>query len=105
MSPDTSDEAPPDASTKSDASLQPWQFFVLAALGCATAVTFLVRNHGIVPVILLSVMMGATALGGLGALRLVRPLGSPHDERGIVVGQRLGVLLGHDKARAMRTIT
>jgi ribosomal protein L40E len=88
----------------SDSSLQPWQFFVLAALGCATAVTFLVRNHGVVPVILLSVMMGTTALVGLAALRVVRPLLSPQDERGAVVGQRLRVLLEQDKALALRTI-
>jgi hypothetical protein len=89
---------------KSDSSLQPWQFFVLAALGCATAVTFLVRGHGVVPVILLSVMMATTALVGLAALRVVRPLVSPQDERGAVVGQRLRVLLEQDKALALRTI-
>ena len=89
---------------KSDSSLQPWQFFVLAALGCATAVTFLVRNNGVVPVILLSVMMATTALVGLAALRAVRPLVSPQDERGAVVGQRLRVLLEQDKALALRTI-
>jgi hypothetical protein len=94
--------APHDA--KSDSSLQPWQFFVLAALGCATAVTFLVRGHGVVPVILLSVMMATTALVGLAALRVVRPLVSPQDERGAVVGQRLRVLLEQDKALALRTI-
>ncbi len=93
-----------ETSTKPDSSLQPWQFFVLAALGCATAVTFLVRSHGIVPVILLAVLMATTALVGLAALRAVRPLVSPHDERGVVVGQRLRVLLEQDKALALRTI-
>jgi len=98
-------ESSTDAQQKpADSSLQPWQFFVLAALGCATAVTFLVRNHGVVPVILLSVMMATTALVGLAALRVVRPLVSPQDERGAVVGQRLRVLLEQDKALALRTI-
>ena len=32
--------------------LQPWQFFVLAALACATAVTFLARGQGVAVVIL-----------------------------------------------------
>src|SRR5215468_6571005 len=95
---------PADIQSKADSSLQPWQFFVLAALGCATAVTFLVRNHGVVPVILLSVMMGTTALVGLGMLRAVRPLVNPHDDRGAVVGHRLRVLLEQDKALALRTI-
>ena len=98
LRPDATDSQPKDS------SLQPWQFFVLAALGCATAVTFLVRNHGVIPVILLSVMMATTALIGLGALRAVRPLVSAHDERGAVVGQRLRVLLEQDKALALRTI-
>ena len=98
-----SSETPIDASPKTDSSLQPWQFFVLAALGCATAVTFLVRNQGVVPVILLSLMMGATALVGLAVLRLVKPIVSPQDERA-VVGQRLRKLLEQDKALALRTI-
>ena len=110
MSSEISTKSPAEAGhyahhdAKSDSSLQPWQFFVLAALGCATAVTFLVRGHGVVPVILLSVMMATTALVGLAALRLVRPLVSPQDERGVVVGQRLRVLLEQDKALALRTI-
>jgi len=60
MSSEISTKSPAEAGhyahhdAKSDSSLQPWQFFVLAALGCATAVTFLVRGHGVVPVILLS---------------------------------------------------
>jgi hypothetical protein len=95
---------PTDVQSKPDSSLQPWQFFVLAALGCATAVTFLVRSHGVVPVVLLSVMMATTALVGLAVLRVVRPLVTPHDERGAVVGQRLRVLLEQDKALALRTI-
>jgi hypothetical protein len=93
-----------DGQPRPDNSLQPWQFFVLAALGCATAVTFLARNHGVVPVILLSVMMATTALVGLAALRAVRPLVSPHDDRDAVVRQRLRALLEQDKALALRTI-
>ena len=95
---------PTDVQSKQDSSLQPWQFFVLAALGCATAVTFLVRSHGVVPVMLLSVMMATTALVGLAVLRVVRPLVTPQDDRGAVVGQRLRVLLEQDKALALRTI-
>jgi len=79
MSSETSTEAgaKPDAAN----SLQPWQFFVLAALGCATAATFLIRDRGPIPVILLSVLMGTVALVGLAALRALRPLVSPQDDR------------------------
>src|SRR5436190_20878530 len=45
-----------------DQSLQPWQFFVLAALGCATAATFIVRGQGMAPVILLTLLMGTIGL-------------------------------------------
>ena len=47
------------------------------ALGCATAVTFLARGQGVTAVILLRVLMAATALVGMAALRTVRPLVSP----------------------------
>jgi hypothetical protein len=84
--------------------LQPWQFFVLAALGCATAVTFLVRNRGVTPVILLTVLMAATALVGLAVLRTVRPLVGPHDDSTAVVGHRTRAALEREKALALRTI-
>ena len=49
-----------------DQGLQPWQFFVLGALGCATAVTFIARGQGITSVVLLGLLMGTAALvGGL----------------------------------------
>ena len=50
------------SSETSTNTLQPWQFFVLAALGCATAVTFMVRSQGVVNVVLLSVLMATCAL-------------------------------------------
>src|SRR5262245_10795125 len=55
-------------------SLQPWQFFVLAALGCATAATFMARGQGITAVILLTLLMGTAAVIGLAMLRALNPL-------------------------------
>ena len=49
-------------SSETSTSLQPWQFFVLAALGCATAVTF-ARGEGVTVVVLL----GDDGDGGLSA--------------------------------------
>ena len=68
------------------AALQPWQFFVLAALGCATAVTFIARGQGVLAVVLLGVLMAASALVGLAALRAAasarQPGRGPHrDDR------------------------
>jgi hypothetical protein len=88
----------------SDAGLQPWQFFVLAALGCATAVTFMARGQGPTAVILLGVLMGAAALVGYAALRMLRPLVSPEDDRTVMVGQRTRVALEREKLLTLRSI-
>src|SRR5437763_15042064 len=76
------------ADIDSDAGLEPWQFFVLAALGCATAVTFVARGRGPVAIVLLGVLMATAALVGYATLRAVRPLVSPEDERTTSIGQR-----------------
>ena len=91
----------PDASAD---SLQPWQFFVLAALGCATAVTFVARGQGVTAVILLSVLMGAAGLVGIAALRAFRPLVSSDDDRTAMVGQRTRVALEREKNLTLRAI-
>ena len=44
--------------TTPDGRLQPWQFFVLAALGCATAAVFVARGQGFTAAILLSLKIG-----------------------------------------------
>jgi hypothetical protein len=87
-----------------DAAIQPWQFFVLAALGCATAVTFLVRGQGVTVIILVSVLMAATALVGMAALRAVRPLVAANDDRTAVVGERTRATLERDKTLTLRAI-
>ncbi len=92
------------SSETSTSTLQPWQFFVLAALGCATAVTFIVRSQGAIHVILLTVIIGTTALVGLAVLRAVRPLLLPPDDRSAVIGQRTRAGLEQEKALALRTI-
>lgn len=84
--------------------MQPWQFFVLAALGCATAVTFLVRGQGVVAVVLVSVLMGVTALVGLAALRALRPLVAPQDDRTVMIGERTRATLERDKMLTLRAI-
>src|SRR5262245_42615166 len=93
-----------DRKDRSQQRLQPWQFFVLAALACATAVTFVVRGQGPTTVILLTVLMGAAALAGLAALRAVLPLLGTYDERQPVVGERARSTLERDKMLALRAI-
>jgi len=94
----------PEGSRAPDQSLQPWQFFVLAALACATAVTFVVRGQGLTAVVLLALLMGAAALVGLAALRTVRPLVGAHDDRTAMIGQRTRAALEREKMLTLRAI-
>ena len=90
--------------TPGDAGLQPWQFFMLAALGCATAVTFMARGQGPTAVIFFGILMGTAALVGYAALRMLRPLVSPEDDRTVMVGQRTRVALEREKQMTLRSI-
>jgi hypothetical protein len=96
--------ATPDVPDVPDAGLQPWQFFVLAALGCATAVTFMARGQGPLAVVLLGVLMATAALVGYAMLRALRPLVSPEDDRTVMVGQRTRVALEREKLLTLRSI-
>ena len=89
---------------QADQGLQPWQFFVLAALGCATVAVWLVRGQGVLAVVLLTVIMAATALVGFAALRAVRPLVSPDEDRTAMVGHRTRTALEREKVLALRAI-
>jgi hypothetical protein len=94
-----------DAQRKPDGSaLEPWQFFVLAALGCATAALFASRGQGVTAIVLLTILMGATALVGMAALRTLRPLVSADEDRTAMVGQRTRAALEREKMLALRTI-
>jgi hypothetical protein len=85
-------------------TLQPWQFFVLAGLACATGLTYLVRGQGLTVVLLSSVLIATASIVGLAVLRAVRPLVSPHEDRSVVVGHRTRAALEQEKALALRTI-
>jgi hypothetical protein len=87
-----------------DNGLKPWQFFVLAALGCATAVTFIARGQGATSVILLAVLVATAALVGMAALRALQPLVSPEDDRTVMIGERTRVALEREKMLALRSI-
>jgi len=95
---------PAGARTEADKALQPWQFFVLAALGCATAVTFMARGRDATSIILLSVLMAAAALAGVAALRVLKPLVSPEEDRTPMVGHRTRAALEREKTLALRSI-
>ena len=92
------------APERADESLTPWQFFVLAALVCATAVTVVVRGQGITVVVLLTIIMATVALVGIAALRAIRPLVSPEEDRTAMVGERTRVALEREKLLTLRSI-
>ena len=89
---------------KRDDALRPWHLFVLAALACATVVTFMARSQGPIPVILYSVLMGAAALVGIAMLRVLGPLVLPDEERTSMIGQRTRVALEREKMLVLRSI-
>jgi hypothetical protein len=93
-----------ETSTKPDPGLQPWQFFVLAGLGCATAVVYVARGRGLTPVVLLSIVIASVVLIGLAALRTFKPLVSAEEDRTAMFGHRTRVALEREKALALRSI-
>jgi hypothetical protein len=90
--------------TSTDSGLQAWQFFVLAGLACATAATFMARGQSVASILLLTVLMGATAIVGIAVLRTVRPLFLGADDRTAMVGQRTRVALEREKLLVLRSI-
>lgn len=96
--------APETSADRGGDALHPWQFFVLAALGCATVATFLARGQGITAVVLLSVLMAAAGVVGYGALRAVRPLFAADEDRTAMVGARTRAALEREKMLTLRAI-
>jgi hypothetical protein len=89
---------------RGDQGLQPWQFFVLAGLGCATAVAYLAAGRGVRSIVLLTALMATAALVGMAALRTLRPLVSADDDRGATIGHRTRAALEREKALTLRSI-
>jgi Double zinc ribbon len=104
LKPDTTYGEVPGVPLQADQSLHPWQFFLLAGLGCATAVVFVARGQGVTTVLLLSVLMATAVLVGLAALRMLRPLVTGEDDRTPMVGHRTRVALEREKALVLRSI-
>ena len=71
---------------------------------CATAVTVAVRGQGITVVVLLTIIMATVALVGIAALRAVRPLVSPEEDRTAMVGERTRAALEREKLLTLRSI-
>jgi hypothetical protein len=100
----TRTEPAPSPQPAAAEGLQAWQFFVLAGLGCATAITFLVRGQGVTVVVLVGVLMATAILVGLAALRTLRPLVSTDDDRVAMIGHRTRAALEREKHLTLRAI-
>ena len=89
-------------------SLEPWQFFVLAALLVSTGVIlynfFGSGGQSRSSIILFTVLMGAVCLVGIAALRAVRPLVSPQEDLTAMVGERTRAALEREKLLTLRSI-
>ncbi len=94
----------PTTNDKVDQGLQPWQFFVLAGLGCATALAYLAAGRGVNTIVLLTALMATAALVGMAALRTLRPIMSADDDRGATIGHRTRAALEREKALTLRSI-
>src|SRR5262245_19080177 len=97
-------ETSTDRSGRSEQGLQAWQFFVLAGLGCATVATFMARGQSVESIVLLTVLMAATAIVGIATLRTLRPLFFQYDDRTAMVGQRTRAALEREKIFVLRSI-
>jgi hypothetical protein len=86
-------------------ALQPWQLFTLAGLIGATVVVFMSRGHSPSGIILLSLIVFAAAVVGIGAWRMLAPLATPGDPTLMpVLGGRTRAALEREKALALRSI-
>ncbi len=93
-----------ETSTKPDPGLEPWQLFVLAGLGCATAVVFIARGQGVTTVVLLSALMASAVLVGMAALRTLRPLVTADEDNTPMIGHRTRLALEREKMLVLRSI-
>jgi hypothetical protein len=93
-----------DSEATADPGIQPWQFFVLAALACATAVTFIVRGQGVIVVIMLTLLMAGIAAVAIAALRTFQPLVGAHEDQTAMIGERTRAALEREKLLTLRAI-
>ncbi len=84
--------------------VRPWQFFIIAALGCSIAAMVIVRGEGATTLALTGLLIVSAALVGIAALRTLGPLVSTEDDRTAMVGHRTRVALEREKALVLRSI-
>jgi hypothetical protein len=88
-----------------DASLRPWQFFLLAGMLCATGVVIVATGQSPASIIVLSVTVVSASLVAMGAYRALAPLVGPEAalETPLIVG-RTRAALEREKTLVLRSI-
>lgn len=94
-----------DSSPTPDASLRPWQFFLLAGMLSATAVVIVATGQSPAAIITLSLTVVAASLVALGVYRALLPLvtAEPAEEPAAGAGRKR-LALEREKSLVMRSI-
>lgn len=94
-----------ETSTESAAAFRPWHFFVVAALGAATAAVMLSPRSAPEDLILVSLTVFAAGAAAIAFYRLLAPLVSrEHMLRRQPVGVRTRAVIEREKALVLRSI-
>jgi hypothetical protein len=89
---------------RSDDSLRPWHFFVLASLLAATAAVVMSRQARPEQLIVISLTIGAAGFAGAALYRTLVPLVLPEQPSGEPLTDSMRAILEREKALALRAI-
>jgi hypothetical protein len=93
------------ADDRTDGSLRPWQFFLLAGMLAATAAVIVATGQTPASIIVLSLTVVSASLVGLGLYRTILPLVSPGGaEAPPLIGGRTRAALEREKSLVLRSI-
>ncbi|HXG88987.1 MAG TPA: zinc ribbon domain-containing protein [Vicinamibacterales bacterium] len=94
------------SATSTDASLRPWQFFLLAGMLCATAVVIVATGQSPASIVILSITVVTASFVALAAYRSLAPLVLPESLLLLpsLFGGRTRAGLEREKTLVLRTI-
>lgn len=98
-------KAVPYGDEATQATLKPWQFFLLAGMLAATASVVVLTGHPLPSVVTLSLTVVAASMAGLGLYRLLVPFASPAAIRPPeMIGGHARAALEREKTLALRAL-
>lgn len=87
-----------------DATLQPWQFFLLGGMLAATAVVIVATGQAPANIIVLSITVVSISFVGMGAYRMLSPLVAEHVDTPPTFGGRTRLAIEREKNLVLRSI-